>query len=415
MRGIGIMKIEKVTENKREYLNLLLMADPQEDMIEKYLDSGDMFLLYEEEQVQTVAVVVKSKNRSCELKNIATREEARGRGFGRIMVHYLCEYYAEFCDTMYVGTGNIARSIDFYKKCGFTNSHIVINYFVDHYRHPVFDDGQLLTDMVYLKKHLDSEVNVRRVVDLAMEAGRILLKNGGEIFRVEETIQHICHRFHVDDIDVFTLSHAIFINAQTGAEDSYTTIKNIPLSGAHLGIVAEVNDLSREIAAGNVGLEEAFTRLEEIEKMPPKKSYFQVLAAGIASACFGFLLGAQPMESFVSFGIGCMVCIWLQIGQRHHMSKIVVNIVGGAIITALAIAALFIITVPMRLEGMIIGSIMPLVPGVAFTNAIRDIADSDFLSGTVRMIDALLVFVYIAIGVGAVLGVFNGMIGGLAI
>ena len=69
----------------------------------------------------------------------------------------------------------------------------------------------------------------------------------------------------------------------------------------------------------------------------------------------------------------------------------------------------------MRLEGMIIGSIMPLVPGVAFTNAIRDIADSDFLSGTVRMIDALLVFVYIAIGVGAVLGVYNGMIGGLAI
>lgn len=97
------------------------------------------------------------------------------------------------------------------------------------------------------------------------------------------------------------------------------------------------------------------------------------------------------------------------------MSKIVVNIVGGGIITALAIAALFIITVPMRLEGMIIGSIMPLVPGVAFTNAIRDIADSDFLSGTVRMIDALLVFVYIAIGVGAVLGVYNGMIGGLAI
>ncbi len=69
----------------------------------------------------------------------------------------------------------------------------------------------------------------------------------------------------------------------------------------------------------------------------------------------------------------------------------------------------------LRLEGMIIGAIMPLIPGVAFVNAIRDIADSDFLSGTVRMIDALLVFVYIAIGVGVTLAAYNHVIGGLAI
>ncbi len=69
----------------------------------------------------------------------------------------------------------------------------------------------------------------------------------------------------------------------------------------------------------------------------------------------------------------------------------------------------------LRLEGMITGSIMPLIPGVAFVNAIRDIADSDFLSGTVRMIDALLVFVYIAIGVGSTLAFYNSLIGGLVL
>ena len=86
------------------------------------------------------------------------------------------------------------------------------------------------------------------------------------------------------------------------------------------------------------------------------------------------------------------------------------------IITALAILAVHLpFPETVRLEGMIIGSIMPLIPGVAFVNAIRDIADSDFLSGTVRMIDALLVFVYIAIGVGITLSIYNNMLGGLAL
>ena len=96
------------------------------------------------------------------------------------------------------------------------------------------------------------------------------------------------------------------------------------------------------------------------------------------------------------------------------MSKIIVNIIGGVLITAFTLLFQHLIFWNvMRIDGIIIGAIMPLVPGLAFVNAIRDIADSDFLSGTVRMIDALLVFVYIAIGVGCVLSLYyrlGGMI-----
>ena len=67
----------------------------------------------------------------------------------------------------------------------------------------------------------------------------------------------------------------------------------------------------------------------------------------------------------------------------------------------------------MRIDKLIIGSILPLVPGLAFVNSIRDIANSDFISGIVRIVDALLVFVYIAIGVGFVLGCFNKLTGGM--
>ncbi len=260
------------------------------------------------------------------------------------------------------------------------------------------------------------ENDVKQVVDLALEAGRILLKNGGEIFRVEETIQRICMQFQVTDVEIFTLSHAIFVSAESGEGETYTKFRHVPLSSSHLGIVAEVNALSREIAAGQVGIEEAAARLADIDKMPPKSNHFQVLAAGTGSGTFAMLLGSTLPESMVAFLIGCLLYIWVLFAKKVNLSKIIINIVGGVIMTASAVFAMHLPGFGMlRLEGMIIGAIMPLIPGVAFVNAIRDIADSDFLSGTVRMIDALLVFVYIAIGVGVTLAAYNHVIGGLAI
>lgn len=258
-----------------------------------------------------------------------------------------------------------------------------------------------------------SDSNVKQVVDVALEAGRILLKNGGEIFRVEETITRICNHFGVELVDIFTLSHGIFVSAENEKGDAYTRVKHIPLSGAHLGIVAEVNELSRQISGGNVTLEEAAKRLEEIEKLPSKGWQFQILGSGLSAACYGFLLGATLAESLVTFVIGCMLYVWVILAKHWRLSKIVINIVGGMLITIMAIQSRLILSPAiLRLDGMLIGAIMPLVPGLAFTNAIRDIADSDFLSGTVRMMDAIMVFVYIAVGVGIVLITYNNMTGG---
>ena len=410
------MNIQQVTENKRTYMDILLLADPQEDMIERYLDQSDLFVLSEEGVIKTVCAVQMLKDRRCEIKNIATVEEEQGKGYGRNMIHYVCEHYSDRCDMMYVGTGNSRKTLEFYEKCGFVNSHILAGFFTDNYAEPIYEDGVQLVDMVYLKKKLESEIDVKKVVNLALEAGRILLKNGGEIFRVEETITRICNRFHVDQVDTFMLSHGIFVSVQNKEEEFYTRVKHVPLSGTHLGIVTEVNALSREISAGKVSIDAAMERLREIDRIPPKRAYFQVLGAGTGSGCFGYLLGATIKESMVAFCIGCLLYILILAAKRHNMSKIIINIAGGVIITALAAAVKHLPVMGyLRMEGMIIGSIMPLVPGMAFVNAIREIADSDFLSGTVRMIDALLVFVYIAIGVGVTLSIYNNLFGGLSI
>ncbi len=257
---------------------------------------------------------------------------------------------------------------------------------------------------------------VKKVVDMALEAGRILLKNGAEIFRVEETITRMCNHFGVTKVDIFTLSHGIFVSAENEKGETYTKVKHIPLSGADLGIVAQVNELSRQIAEGNVGLEEAEKELKRIEGMKPQRWYLQILASGVSAACYGFLLGATITESLVTFCIGCLIYVWVLMAKRFRLSKLIINTVGGILITLLAILARVITTTTvLRLDGMIIGAIMPLIPGLAFTNAIRDIADSDFLSGTVRMMDALMVFVYIAVGVGIVLITYNKITGGFVI
>ena len=156
---------------------------------------------------------------------------------------------------------------------------------------------------------------------------------------------------------------------------------------------------------------------EALERNPPSRARTQVLGAGMGAACFGFLMGATLTESIVTFFIGCLVYMWVILAKHWHLSKIIINILGGILITLCAILANHFSTLStvLRLDGMIIGAIMPLVPGMAFTNAIRDIADSDFLSGTVRMMDALMVFVYIAVGVGIVLITYSNMTGGFVL
>lgn len=408
------MEIRRITEDKDNYLEMLLIADPQENMIRRYLDKSDMFVLEDAGEVLTIGVVEHMKNKRCELKNLVTAQEYRRQGYGTYMVNYLSEYYSVTCDVMYVGTGNNSNTLDFYKQCGFVNSHIVANFFVDHYEKPIYENGIQLTDMIYLKKNLDVVLDVKRVVDMAMHAGKILLKNGGEIFRVEETIKRICGRFHVNHVDIFSMSHGIFVSAENENGEAYTKVNHVPLSSSHLGIVAEVNELSREISAGRVKLEEAEERLEKIEKIPPKKRWFQYMAAGLASGTFALMLGSSVPEAVAAFLIGFLSYVWVLFAGKHNLSKIIVNIVGGVIMTVLALAFMHMPFLPiLTLDGMMVGAIMPMIPGVAFVNAIRDIADTDFLSGLVRMIDALLVFVYIAIGVGVTLSIYNTMMGGI--
>lgn len=245
----------------------------------------------------------------------------------------------------------------------------------------------------------DVGCDTQEVMELALQAGHILLENGAEIFRVEETMDRICRHFGLESGSAFVLSNGIFMTAGGKTEHFFAKVQHIPVSGAHLDKVAEVNQLSREIEADKYTLWDAKERLEQIKQMPGKRKRTQILASGLGSAAFCYLFGGSVVDSAAAFCAGVVVYAYV-LYFATHLSKIVGNILGGALVTlfcGLACYAGF----GQHLNFMIIGSIMPLIPGVPFTNAIRDMADEDYISGSVRMLDALLAFISIATGVGA--------------
>ncbi|MFR1053937.1 MAG: GNAT family N-acetyltransferase [[Clostridium] scindens] len=144
------MTIKQVMKGKKEYIDLLLLADEQEDMIDKYLERGEMFVL-DDNGIKAECVITQEGDGIYELKNIAVLPDCQRKGYGKSLIEFLFSHYTH-CRTMLVGTGDVPSALTFYNKCGFTESHRIKNLFIDNYDHRMFEDGKQLIDMVYLKR-----------------------------------------------------------------------------------------------------------------------------------------------------------------------------------------------------------------------------------------------------------------------
>lgn len=147
------MKIREVNDNKKQFVSLLLLADEQENMVERYLEKGTMYVL-EDNEVKAECVVTDEGNGILEIKNIAVVPEYQGKGYGKMLLDFIACKYAGSYSILQVGTGDSPLTIQFYEKCGFVRSHIVPRFFTDNYDHPIYEGGIQLVDMVYLQKHL---------------------------------------------------------------------------------------------------------------------------------------------------------------------------------------------------------------------------------------------------------------------
>ena len=147
------MKIFEVTENKRQYLSLLLLADESEKMINTYLERGTMFIL-NDNGVKGECVICDEGGGILEIKNLAVEPNYQRNGYGKALINFVIDRYKSRYQILQVGTGDSALTVPFYEKCSFKRHHVIKNFFTDNYEHPIFEGGVQLVDMIYLQMKL---------------------------------------------------------------------------------------------------------------------------------------------------------------------------------------------------------------------------------------------------------------------
>ncbi len=262
---------------------------------------------------------------------------------------------------------------------------------------------------------MDQKPHFSDVLDVASEAGHILLENGAEISRVEDIMSRIATHFGVSTGNFFVLFNGIFTSGKAdivskagGQASTYANVDFIPTQSPQLSKVTAVNRLSYDISAGRLDLEQARARLQEIKSMPKKPAWEQILAAGISAGGFSAIFGGGFLDCAAACLVGLILYTFIVFVSSRYMSKIVGGICN-ALLSSLLCIGFWRLGLGESLSDIIIGGIMPLIPGVPFTNGVRDLANSDYLAGLTRLTDAMLGFFCIALGV-AVAFMFDGFL-----
>jgi len=252
----------------------------------------------------------------------------------------------------------------------------------------------------------------KKILDLSVSMGEELLKNGAEIYRVQETVEHVMQAYGAEDYNVFVLTNGIFATVNENREDAGSMVRNVPIGTVNLEKIAAINQLSREICQGTCSVREANERLEQCRKSSVLPKRILIPACGVGSAGFCYLLGGKPFDSLFSFFLGMLLQWFLLAAEERHVSKFLTDILGSAMVTIGGLV-LYVIGLGIQFDRVIIGGIILLMPGVALVTAIRDLFNGDYLSGSIRLMDALLTGACIAIGVGAAVKVFQLLGGGV--
>ncbi|MBO7608907.1 MAG: threonine/serine exporter family protein [Muribaculaceae bacterium] len=255
------------------------------------------------------------------------------------------------------------------------------------------------------------------VLDVASQAGHILLENGAEISRVEDIMSRIASHYGVDSGNFFVLSNGIFttghankVSKSGGQASTYANVEFIPIRGIQLSKVVAVNRLSYEIAAGKASLAEARNRLSAIRKSVSKPAWEQILGSGIGASAFCAVFGGGWSDCGAALIVGLLLYAFVLGISSRYLSNIVSGICNALLATLLCIIS-WRVEFGGSLANIVIGAIMPLIPGVPFVNGVRDLANSDYLAGFTRLTDAMLGFFCIAVGVSLAF-IFDGSLHG---
>lgn len=249
-----------------------------------------------------------------------------------------------------------------------------------------------------MAKVLNNIKDAKDLMNLSLYTGALLIQNGAESYRAEDTIERICKSVsNISNVSAYALPSAIFISMEFEGE-TLSNFRKITISDTNLYKIDRVNSFSRDFVSHDLSIKEAYDRLFEIDgtEENSKKIY---IGGGIAASFFSVLFGGEVKDFAASFFIGILISLVLEKLSYLKLSFFINNIICAFITSILAIICVYF-DLGSNIDMIIIGVIMLLVPGVAITNSVRDIMSGEFITGAITMIKAFFIALAIAFGVG---------------
>lgn len=254
-------------------------------------------------------------------------------------------------------------------------------------------------------------VDEKRVLLLALKAGELLLKSGAETARVESTTTRICRSCGIDDADVFVMPTGLFLTVNSPGSNTavQSYIKRIRGSRTDLKRISRLNALSRRLEEKSMTLDEAELCVEEIAREMQLPFPLRLAGAMMIASCFTLMFNGGLTDFLCSLLVGALTYLFqMKLVARLQLNWFVETFLCCAFATAAALT-LTRFGLGINLDPIIIGSLMIFFPGVAITNAVRDILAGDTVSGVSRAADAILTALSIAMGAAVVLQAYSGM------
>ena len=249
---------------------------------------------------------------------------------------------------------------------------------------------------------MDPCINHQELLDIATRVGVSLLKNGAEIYRVEDSIRRIVAAYGVEEVDVFAVPTTIIVTINPPGEKTLTKTKRIHSRSTDLDRIYRLNDLSFDIVEELPTFPEIERRLNAIAAQPVYPLPIQAFACALAAFGFTLFFGGNLMDAICSLTLGLAIRLIGYGLDLFHTNGFFINTISSAV-TALLAVFWVEIGVASHIDKMVIGAIMNLVPGVAITNSMRDIIAGDLLAGQAKLVEALFIATAIALGAGMIL------------
>ena len=244
-------------------------------------------------------------------------------------------------------------------------------------------------------------------------AARLILENGGETYRVEETVTRMGHAFGFSEVEAFAVPSGIFISYRKGDGNIETAVKRVRKGATDLTRVDAVNAISRQMEAEKLSCEEVMARLEEVQNRRAKLTKRQLmLALGLSAAGWAVMFGGTLWDSGVAFVVATLAQGVAFLLDRARMRSFVATLVGCFLSTILPMF-FHLFTGLLVTDACIAACLMPLLPGLAMTNAVQDTLRGDLVSGIASATSAALTAAMVAGGALVGTTVFRMLTGGV--